>query len=180
MSNETKPPETLPQLPPVPPGKPAASKPQRRTMPQSELDLSLMTTDSVWGKPEVSPELKERLNKLYTTVNENNEEAFTISSLWGLLGYYTRDMRLANLSVAMGEVQYCHYFLDLAGDMLQAGMIEPFVICLSRVATVLELSQSKGGFLRKQQNTFRHEQTKEQIEPAKKSLFGTGKKPEVR
>lgn len=167
--------------PPIPPPKPGAAQApatpkHRRTSPQSELDLHFLTTNSVWGQPEVSPEIRERLNKLYSSVDAKGTEQITVSSLWGLLGYYTRDMRLANLSATTGELQYCQYYLDLAGDLLQAGMIEPFVIGLSRVATMLELSQSKGGFLRKQHNTFRHEQTKQEIEPPKKTLFGAGKK----
>ena len=72
---------------------------QKRVLPQSELDLALMTTDSVWGKPEVSPELKEKLNQIYKAQNEDGTTEDYISSLWGLLSYYTRDMRLANLSV---------------------------------------------------------------------------------
>lgn len=152
------------------------AKKYKRTTPQSDLDFSFMTTDPVYGKPEVSDELKTRLNRLLKAQNETGEEINTIESLWGLLGYYTRDMRLANLSYINGEIQYCQYFLDLAGDFLQANQIEPFIICLSRVATVLELSQSKGGFLRRRMNTFTHEQHHRDEEPPKKSLFGSGGK----
>lgn len=145
---------------------------QRRAPPQNELDLVLMTTESVWGKQEVSSEIKERLNKFFLTQDEEGNEGYTIGNLWGLLGYYTRDMRLANLNPLTGEVKYCQYYLDLAGDFLQAGMIEPFIICLSRVATELELSQSKGGFLRRKMSTFTHEQIHQEIEPPKRKLFG--------
>lgn len=151
---------------------------QKRVLPQSELDLALMTTDSVWGKPEVSPELKEKLNQIYKAQNEDGTTEDYISSLWGLLSYYTRDMRLANLSVVYGELTYCQYHLDLAGDFLQESMIRPFMITLSRVATLLELSQSKGGFLRRKMNTFTHEQVSGEMEPPKKNLFGAGKKKE--
>lgn len=151
---------------------------QKRTLPQSELDLALMTTNAVWGMPDISMELKTRLSKLYQTQTETGEKGITVQSLWGLLGYYTRDMRLANLSVWNGELAYTQYYLDLAGDMLQAEMIEPFVICLSRVATILELSQSKGGFLRRRMNTFTQEGITQELEPPKKTLFGVGKKKE--
>lgn len=149
---------------------------QKRVLPQSELDLALMTTDSVWGKAEVSPELREKLNQIYKAQHEDGTEEDYIQSLWGLLGYYTRDMRLANLSVMYGELNYCQYHLDLAGDFLQENMIKPFLICLSRVATLLELSQSKGGFLRRKMHTFTHEQLTGEMEPPKKNLFGVGKK----
>lgn len=149
---------------------------QKRVLPQSELDLALMTTDSVWGKPEVSPELKTRLNKYFMSKDEEGNQAVTIESLWGLLGFYTRDMRLANLAVLTGELNYCQYYLDLANDFLQASQIEPFVICLSRVATILELSQSKGGFLRRKMNTFTQESISGEMEPPKKNLFGARKR----
>lgn len=145
---------------------------QKRVLPQNELDFHLMTTDSVWGKADVSPELKEKLSKYFLGKDEAGKEVITTESLWGLLGFYTRDMRLANLSMWNGEVNYCQYYLDLANDLLQANMVEPFLICLSRVATLLELSQSKGGFLRKTMNTLRTESLHGELEPPKKKLFG--------
>lgn len=151
---------------------------ERRTLPQNELDLQMLTTNSVWGKSEISPELKNRLNRYFIT-EENGEKKVTVASLWGLLGFYTRDMRLANLNYRNGEVQYCQHYLDLANDFLQNNMIEPFLISLSRVATVLELSQSKDGFLRKQFNTQTQNVNERIEEPPKKKLFGMGKRNEV-
>lgn len=151
----------------------------KRVMPRSDLDFNLMTTDSVWGSPHISQELRARVSKQFLVYNEDTQkDEVTEASLWGLLGFYTRDMRLANLSVINGEVNYCQYYLDLANDMLQADMVEPFLICLSRVATVLELSQSKGGFLRRRMNTFTSEHFQTEEGPAKKSLFGKPKKQE--
>jgi len=155
----------------------------RRVLPQSDLDFSLMTTDSVWGKAEVPPELRTKLGRYFMSKNKDGTQlkddegnpVATFESLWGLLGFYTRDVRLANLSSWNGEVEYCQYFLDLAGDFLQEDQIEPFLICLKRVATILELSQSKGGFLRRRMNTFTQESNTFEKEPPKKSLFGTGK-----
>ena len=148
----------------------------RRTTPQSDLDLAFMTTDSVWGNPEVSEELKDRLNQTFSTTDEHGVRGITVKSLWGLLGFYTRDMRLANLSVWNNEFAYTQYYLDLTNDLLQDGKIEPFLIALSRCATMLELSQSKNGFLRKNNNTLRTENMQGELEPPKKNLFGTGKK----
>ena len=145
-------------------------QPNRRITPQSDLDLSFMTTDSVWGKNEVSEELRERLNKALTTVDADGNTGTTIDSLWGLLGFYTRDLRLANLNSQ--ELKHCQYYLELASDLLLAGFPESFMICISRVAGVTELSQSKNGFLRKNNNTFRTEQMQGDIEPPKKDLFG--------
>ncbi len=147
-------------------------KTDKRVLPKSDLDFNLMTTDSVWGSSHINSDLKDRVSKYFRYVDEETGEAkVTRESMWGLLGFYTRDMRLANLGVISGEMDYCRYYLDLAGDFLQAEMIEPFLICLSRVATVLELSQSKGGFLRRRMNTFTSEHYQSD-EPKNKSLFG--------
>jgi len=157
---------------------------QKRILPRNELDFNLMTTEGEWGKDYINSSLEERLNKYFISKDQKGLNIFdkegnligNKSSLWDMLGFYTKDMRLANLSYLNNEVQYCQYFLDLAGDMLQADMIEPFIICLSRVATILELSQSKGGFLRRRMHTLTSENFQNELEPQKKSLFGIGKK----
>jgi len=151
---------------------------QKRIMPISELDLSLMTINSQWGQHEVSPALRSKLNKVIETKNQDGSSNFNIEELWDMLSFYTRDLRLANLSSWDGELNYCRYYLDLAHDLLLAEMIEPFLICISRVATVIETSQSKGGFLRRRINTFTQESINKDEEPPKKSLFGIGKKKE--
>lgn len=151
-----------------------AEQEYRRSAPQNELDLALMTTDAVWGKPEVSEELRAILNKQYMTTNEKGETGYTIKSLWGLLGYYTRDFRLANLNNA--QLEYTKHYIDLAGDCLQENLIRPFLISLSRAATILELSQSRGGFLRKRMGTLTSESFTEQKEPQKRNFFGGNKK----
>ncbi len=147
---------------------------EKRHIPFSELDFNLMTTDSVWGDQYINNDLKEKLQVHYKEAGMEGDK-ITKESLWGLLSYYTRDMRLANLSYKEGEITYCQHYLDLGGDFLQVDQIKPFVICLQRVATLLELSQSKGGFLRKRMHTFTQENYKEEREPKKKTLFGKNK-----
>lgn len=148
----------------------------RRMTPQSDLDLHMLITDPAWGKEGLNESIKARLSRLVLAQDEKGQTQQFIENLWEMLGFYTRDMRLANLSVWDGELNYVGYYLDLAGDFLEAGMIRPFIICLSRSATRLELSQSKGGFLRRRMNTFSQESLSGEIEPPKKSLFGGGKK----
>lgn len=152
-----------------------------RMLPQSDLDFNLMTTDAVWGSDYISPSLRRRLKKEYPDKvvrdPETGESKIELDdeSLWSILGFYTRDMRLANLSSWNGEVEYCEHYLNLAADCLESGYTEPFIICLSRVATKLELSQSKGGFLRKRLNTLTNESVRREDEPPKKGLFGQKK-----
>lgn len=147
----------------------------KRVIPQTELDLQLLTTDPVIGKEEVSHSLKEKLTKYY---KQKGDDSLYKEGMWGLLAYYTRDLRLANLSNKPynNELEYAQYHLNLAGDLLQRNMVESFIVAFSRVATLLELSQSKGGFLRNKMNTYRQESEHRELEPPKKSLFGGVKK----
>jgi len=153
---------------------------QGRLLPSSDLDLNLMLTDAVWGRPEVSEDLKDKLTRFYYTgeLDENGSPVYNKKALWGLLGFFTRDMRLGNLSSVPwnDEVKEARYMIDLANDLLDADMIEPFIVALERAACILETSQSKGGFLRRQMNTIRQEHFSQVNEPPKKAFFGGQKK----
>ena len=147
----------------------------QRSVPASDLDLTMMTTDPKWGSDvDVHDKLRERLKVLQPVYDElGNVKGFDEFSIWNFMNFYTRDMRLANLEKE--EVVYCQYYLDLAGDFLQSMMNRAFIISLSRAVTVMELSQSKKGFLRRRMGTFTKENYQQEIEPAKRSIFG-GKK----
>lgn len=151
-------------------------KPLRET-PSSDLDFNFQVTENVWGKEgSISPELKRRLiNIKSANYDEKTGEIsnLTYDSLWEVLGFYTRDLRLSNLD----EKNYravVHY-LNLAGDYLGIEFLQAFMICLSRVASIIEVSQSKKGFLRVMLNSiFQHTEYKG-LEPEKRSLL-SGKK----
>jgi len=144
----------------------------KRTMPASELDLNLMLTDTVWGN--LPPGLKEKLVKHYiVTDSVTGERTTTKEEMSALLGFYTRDLRLGNLSSLNGEIEYCKYHLNLANDLLKEGFIDPFLICISRVASVIEISQSKGGFLRKRNSSFTTENVQGSMEPPKRNIMGS-------
>lgn len=147
----------------------------KRQLPASELDLNLMLTNTMWGNPELSDVIKSKLQKGVIVEDEDGNKFIKNEDLWGLMSFYSRDLRLANLSTITGELETVRYMLRLANDFLQSGFVEPFLICLSEVAGILETSQSKNGFLRKQHNTFTTEQHTQNQEPPKKSLWGTPK-----
>jgi hypothetical protein len=144
----------------------------QRSTPASELDYQSMIMNNDWGSANVSEDLKEALRKYYKETNTKGVETITTKSLWGLLSYYTKDIRLGNLSEWNGELTVCRYHLDLAGQLLYAGMIEPFLVSLSKAITIIETSQSKNGFVRKNGNTLRQEHHNTNIDSPKKSFFG--------
>ena len=142
--------------------------------PETALDYNLMIVQSVWGKDVINQDLQEKLKITKALYQDaDTKEIFADKqSLWGTLSFYTQDLRLANLSPK--QFNYCVSYLDLAGDLLRVDMIEPFLICLSRVATILELSQSQAGFLRNRLNTLTTENVQRIFEPPKRSIL-TGK-----
>lgn len=155
-----------------------------REVPNSFLDLQLMTTNTLWGTDYVSPELRKHLTKSFYMFDEEGkplkdekgEYILNKKHIWSLFGIYTRDLRLSNLSYKAGEIQYCQHYLDLAGDILNFGFQEAFGASMRRVATITELAQSKGGFTRRQMGTIRQESSQEFLEPEKKNFFGGGGK----
>lgn len=166
---------------------------RKRQVPVNDLDFNYMVTDTKWGKPDVSNTFQAYLSEerkvlipagvKYLDPSTNEEKvsdgsviAYETNYLWDRLQFLTQDVRLGNLNPLLGEDKYCQYYLNLAGDLLQEGMKKSFVVALSRAGTVLEVSQSKGGFFRKNLVTFRHKQTTQAIEPPKKNLFGSGGK----
>lgn len=155
--------------------------PMQRRSPNSDLDLNLMLTDPVAGRDDISKELKEKLTKRTAHIDINGEPvldpitgqpAVTVAQLWNNL-LYTRDMRLGNLST--DDTDYCEWWLQRAQDCMQNGLHRSALYAFSQAQTIVELSQSKKGFLRKQPNTLRTESVVGDLEPTKKSLIG-GKK----
>lgn len=148
-------------------------RPELKKIPENTLDFNMELLNPVWGKEEyISDDLKDKLSKITYYEKPDGTIVADKQSLYGILSHYTRDMRLANIDRA--QLVYCSYYIDLAGDFLQVDMVEPFLICISRSATQLELSQSRDGFLRKRQTTLTTEEYKKELEPGKKSLL-TGK-----
>ena len=145
----------------------------RRVQPQSGLDFNLMLTDTMYGSQQIGAQLKSKVKTRIAAQNNMDEDPEKLDA-WELLSFYTRDLRLANLNDK--EMFYCQYYIDLAGDCLREGYMEAFAKSLALAATVLELSQSKGGFLRKRQNTLTQEQMSGELSTEKKRLLFSGKK----
>jgi len=145
-------------------------------IPENALDFNMQMLDSLWGKEnKINPELAKKLkqSRFYKEV-ETGKTKVDVEDLWSLLGTYTRDLRLGNLDKE--EIILCEYYLNLAGDLLKEGYINSFVVALSRVASRVELSQSKYGFLRRRPNTLETSKTETTLEPKKKGLWNGGGK----
>lgn len=150
------------------------SEEYKRQLPTSKLDFEQMRTDPVWGVGRIPRDLKE---KLEAAVKEEDGEKL-YENLWELHGWMTRDLRLGNLGVLNNELEYCVYYAELAADMLMQGHIRAFSVCLSRIATRIELSQSKKGWFRKEGQTERYS-VEEKDNEEKTGFMGLGSKKEL-
>jgi hypothetical protein len=167
-----------------------------RQLPMNELDYNLQLTDPKWGQ-EMTREFMNRMGEktkvqrirelIETLMNDETLKEETANllyenilyilqddkdSMWSMLAYYSRDLRLANLSVWDGELEFCEKHLNFAGDCLQFNLRRSFLIVIKSAISKMEISQSKNGFLRKRMGTLTTENISNEMEPKKKSFFG--------
>ena len=160
-----------------------------RPVPQSDLDYQLMTTDTQWGDWSVSEELREKLGEAKVFQDVNGNKFVDIDSLWGLLSFYTRDMRLGNLPNWSNEVFLVEEHINYAGDCIVGLQIKPpkvdskfkyakqihfsasFLKILKQAITKLEVSQSRGGFLRRRLGTLTQENFTSEMPKKKKGIL---------
>lgn len=171
-----------------------AEQDNNRISPLNEIDLTFLTTDPAYGKLQVPKEYLKQLivNKEVllaqineageiSLVNDENDKPITMNDLqqkWSRLGYLTKDLRLGNVARFGGDKHYIEYYLDLAGDCLEAGFPTAHITALQRSAVKLEISQSIGGFFRKRQGTITSENIINELDPSKRKGFFGGKQEE--
>ena len=145
-----------------------------RQVPANDLDMQMQITNPAWQR--LSPQLRSKLVKIVGEQNITLKDGTTqkqniAEELHGLLGIYTRDVRLGNLSAWNGEFDFVRYYLEFSVDLLSVNMPDACICALNRALSVLELSNSKSGFLRKLINTIRQENYSN-VEPEKRNLMG--------
>lgn len=156
----------------------------KRTIPQNDLDFNMQLTNPAWGKDELGQKSRDSLVKTYYLLDpetgevikdENgNPQVHHEDDYWSRMGFLTRDFRLSNLSKS--DYERLRWWADMASACNQQGYKRSTAYCISQIAPTLELSQSKGGFLREMLNTLINRNTNISEEPNKKSLFGLSNK----
>jgi len=137
--------------------------------PENNLEATMLVTNGVWGSDEeVNKGFINRINTISQRIEKRKEGDVLVSEksdIWQQLQMFTRDLRLGNLKTS--EVKYCDHYLKLGGDFLNEGYNNAFVVCMNRVASKIELSQSHNGFFRNIMKTLTREHH-EKIENVKK------------
>jgi len=132
-------------------------------MPSSELDFNMMMIDGRWGDPHINEELHGVLKEsrqIYLkagskiidrdgreVVLEKDTTIVTEAFLWGELALFTRDLRLGFLKG--NDYRTAIHYQQMAADCLRLKMYRACLVAMTRVATLIELSQSFDGNLRK-------------------------------
>lgn len=169
------------------------SEDNNQRTPISDIDLTFMTTDPAWGKNQVPEAYMKQIireKQIFLAQVDDKGNIFIlkddkdkpllyndIEKIWSRLAFLTKDVRLGNISKFGFGADYCEYYLNLAGDLLEAGYPNAHITALQRGAVKLEVSQSVGGFLRKRTNTITSENITNDLDPQKKSFLG-GKREE--
>ena len=138
--------------------------------PENNLEATMLVTNPVWGSSdEVNNEFISRITETKKGImyDENGQPHLVAekNDIWQQLQMFTRDLRLGNLSTS--EVKYCDFYLKLGGDFLNDNYFNAFIVCMNRVASKIELSQSHKGFFRNIMKTLTREHH-EKIENVKK------------
>lgn len=154
--------------------------------PSNEIDMQALTTFPYISSDYLSDRVRNKFRSFDYVYDENGEVVKDGEGLpriqvtrdyWANMELFTQDLRLGNLN--KDEAEAVRYHVDLAEDILTTlpeSFNKPALIALERAISIVETSQSKGGFLRRMFNTFfSHSSTKDEA-PAKRSFFGLGKK----
>lgn len=121
-------------------------------------------------------QLVNKEGKVITNDKEQPVEVDAKESSWGLLSYYSKDLRLGYLNdqITKGsnEVEIANFYLNIAGDCLRLGYPKAFETALRRVITLIELSQSRNGNLRRDMITIKQDISQSINKPKKKGILG--------
>lgn len=153
--------------------------------PYDALDGDWLQTEPAYGK-EAEPGFYDLLKTITGNaepmynpdgtpkLDSDGRQMFAVETrhLWDEFAFFTRDLRLGNLKKGSSDSTYCEHFLALAGDCLSMGCVKSFASAYRRMAGKLEISQSVGGFFRKNRNTIRSVKEQRDLNAADKGLFG--------
>jgi len=167
------------------------SQTPRAPRPSTDLDFQQQLTDPFISSEYIDPSFTDKF-KEYEIVRDENGEPIILEDgrvqvqitkdLWGVLQMFTRDWRLGNVNKE--EAMAIQHHLHLTSDILIClgdDFKEPALMCFQRALCLNEVSQSKGGFVRKILNTFIHKSTAidSDNKQQKRSFFGLGSKKNI-
>lgn len=155
----------------------------KRYLPGSDAEFYLHITRPSYADKALNPGLNDRVsNKFNVTDSDGNvvldkKTGKPIEVKISKLDFYeifTQDVRLGNLNDE--EVFFCTEYLDTAYDCLSSELGGGALVIAERAYSVVEVSHSKKGWLRRILATLRMENIHEMYEPKKSFLGGNEKK----
>lgn len=131
--------------------------------PSNDVELSIFTTETSWSTEEIETK----------PIDDN---------FWKTLRFLKRDLRLGNLQAKYDDYEWLDNQVQLVQNILSLrdGYFDKIApMALIRVVAAIELSQSRGGFLRQWFRTFNINSKESEANPRGGGLFGMfgGRRP---
>lgn len=155
---------------------------KNKVRPQNTVDLQVMTIEPYISSEYISDRLRNKFRNYVYILDEKgnialdedgNPKIRLVRDMWATIEIFTQDQRLGNLKNS--EVNAITYNLDLCSDILTVlpeSFNKPAFILLERATSTLEVSSSRGGFVRTLFNTMFQNQSYSEDKPQKRSFFG--------
>lgn len=116
-------------------------------VPATSVEFQTLTTEPAYGDTdEVDMDVNNNKDK------NGGKIELPEPDYWKLMSFYTRDLRLGNISHKVYDVEYLEDMLGLTQSLLnvRGGRFKQLsFLALNRVASALEISHNVGGFFRK-------------------------------
>lgn len=144
--------------------------------PSNDVDLFIYTTDPAWCTEDINTDFEQVLrDENGKPVLDREGNPIVVFSFWHSLRFIKRDLRLGNIDPRFDDIEWMENRIQLAQNliMLRNGAFKHLApMSIIPVIAIIELSQSRKGFLRKNFRTFSFKSESEDKTRASGGFFG--------
>ena len=151
----------------------------QQLVPSNDADLFIYTVDPAWSTESINTDFEQPLlDASGLPVLDKAGNPILVFSFWHSLNFLKRDFRLGNLNAKYDDFEWMENRVQLAQNlvMLRDGEFKRLApMALAPVIAIVELSQSRGGFVRNNFRTFSFKSENEEKSRASGGFFNRGK-----
>ena len=144
--------------------------------PSTDTDLFIYTVDPAWSTESINTDFEQPLlDAAGNPVLDEHRNPVLVFSFWHSLRFIKRDLRLGNIDPKIDAIEWMEMRVQLAQNLLmfRGGAFKRLApMALAPVIAILELSQSRKGFVRKNFRTFSFKSENEDKSRASGGFFG--------
>ena len=147
----------------------------QQLVPSNDTDLFIYTVDPAWSTEDINTDFEQPLlDENGKQVLDEHGRPVMVFSFWHSLKFLKRDFRLGNLNAKYDDFEWMENRIQLAQNllMLRDGAFKRLApMALAPVIAIVELSQSRGGFVRNNFRTFSFKSENEEKSAAGGGFF---------